>query len=204
MTTTITRLFDTRSDAENAVRELETMGIPHSDISIVANQAETDGHGTVSGTASEAAHETGAAVRSADDQGDVTRGTNTGAILGGAGGLLAGLGLLAIPGLGPIVAAGWLLTTAAGAGIGAAGGAATGGIVGALRHAGHTEGDANVYSEGVRRGGTLVSARVDDSRLSDAEALLRRHNGVDAATRGTDYRSSGWSSFDTSDTTSRM
>ena len=78
------------------------------------------------------------------------------------GGLLAGLGLLAIPGLGPIVAAGWLAATAVGAGIGAAGGAATGSLVGALKNSGHTEEDANVYSEGVRRGGTLVSAKVQD------------------------------------------
>ena len=207
MTTTITRLFDTRSDAENAVRDLESLGVAHSDISIVANRGDHDmvGDSTVGdhagSTVEHAGHDAGVAVREADDHGDVTRGTNTGAILGGAGGLLAGLGLLAIPGLGPIVAAGWLLTTAAGAGIGAAGGAATGGIVGALRHAGHTEDDANVYSEGVRRGGTLVSARVDDNRLSEVEALLRRHNGVDAATRGTDYRGSGWSSFDTDQTT---
>jgi len=186
MTKTLTRLFDQRSDAEGAVRALEGMGIPHSDISIVANNA--DGAHGENTTADAAAHP--------DHDGDVSRGASTCALLGGAGGLLAGLGLLAIPGLGPIVAAGWLLSTAAGAGIGAAGGAATGGVVGALKGAGHTDEEAHVYSEGVRRGGTLVSARVPDAMAEQAVAALAPYNGVDAATRGADYRESGWSRFD--------
>ena len=77
----------------------------------------------------------------------------------GTAGLLAGLGLLAIPGLGPVVAAGWLAATA----VGAAAGAATGGVVGALTEAGVSREDADSYAEGVRRGGTLVSARVADA-----------------------------------------
>ena len=127
-----------------------------------------------------------------NDHGDVSRGVSTGAVLGGAGGLLAGLGLLAIPGLGPIVAAGWLAATAAGAGIGAAGGAATGSIVGALKNAGHTDDEAHVYSEGVRRGGSLVSVKVPDNLISEAEAVLQRNKSVDAQTRGQAYRASGW------------
>jgi len=180
MTQTVTRLFDSYADAKSAVAELESLGIPHGDLSIVANNAD-GAHGDHDGV---------------DDHGDVTRGTSTGAVLGGAGGLLAGLGLLAIPGLGPIVAAGWLAATAAGAGIGALGGAATGSIVGALKNAGHTEEEAHVYSEGVRRGGTLVSARVPDDLAPQAVAVLARHNSVDAATRGSAYRQDGWSSFD--------
>ena len=86
------------------------------------------------------------------------KGAGIGGALGGGAGLLAGLGLLAIPGLGPVVAAGWLASTA----VGAAAGAAAGGIVGALVDAGEPEEHANVYSESVRRGGTLVTARVAD------------------------------------------
>jgi len=185
MTKTITRLFDDYNDATVAVRELEAAGISHDDISIVANNADgrhhADGH---------------AGVDDVNAEGDVSRGTSTGAVLGGAGGLLAGLGLLAIPGLGPIVAAGWLAATAAGAGIGAAGGAATGGLVGALKTAGHSDEDADVYSEGVRRGGTLVSAKVPDSEADQVEAILHRHRSVDATTRGAAYRESGWTRFD--------
>ncbi|OAN57186.1 general stress protein [Sphingomonas sp. TDK1] len=178
MSRTITRLFDDYSDAKAAVSELERLGVPHSDLSIVANNTHGD-------------HD----VTDVNEHGDVTRGASTGAALGGVGGLLAGLGLLAIPGLGPIVAAGWLASTAAGAAIGGIGGAATGGIVGALKNAGESEADAHVYSEGVRRGGTLVSARVSDELAPRAESVLNGR-GVDAATRGAAYRQSGWTAFD--------
>lgn len=186
MTKTITRLFDDYNDATVAVRDLEAAGISHDDISIVANNADgrhhADGHAGLDDNV--------------NAEGDVSRGTSTGAMLGGAGGLLAGLGLLAIPGLGPIVAAGWLAATAAGAGIGAAGGAATGGLVGALKNAGHSDEDADVYSEGVRRGGTLVSAKVPDGETDRVEAILHRHRSVDATTRGASYRETGWTRFD--------
>jgi hypothetical protein len=68
--------------------------------------------------------------------------------------LLAGLGLLAIPGLGPVVAAGWLASTA----LGAVAGGAAGGLIGALTAAGVSQEDAHVSAEGIRRGGTLVTA----------------------------------------------
>ena len=179
MTQTITRLFDSYSDAKAAVADLERLGVPSDDLSIVANKKDGD-HG----------------VGDVNEHGDVSRGASTGAVLGGVGGLLAGLGLLAIPGLGPIVAAGWLASTAVGAAIGGAGGAATGSLVGALKEAGHSEDEANVYSEGVRRGGTLVSARVPDDMASQAQTALDRSRGVDAMTRGADYRRSGWTAFD--------
>ncbi|MBJ6123473.1 hypothetical protein [Sphingomonas mollis] len=185
MTKTITRLFDDYADATTAIRELEQLGIPHDDLSIVASNADKR-----HGDHVDQDHD------DVNDEGDVSRGVSTGAVLGGAGGLLAGLGLLAIPGLGPIVAAGWLAATAAGAGIGAAGGAATGGIVGALKNAGHDDDDAHVYAEGVRRGGSLVSAKVPDELVGDAEAVLHRHRSVDARTRGQSYRNDGWRSFD--------
>jgi len=179
MSRTITRLFDDYSDAKAAVHELERLGVSHDDISIVANNAHGD-------------HDFG----DVNDDGDVSRGATTGAAIGGVAGLLAGLGALAIPGLGPIVAAGWLASTAAGAAIGGIGGAATGTLVGALKNHGHTDEEANVYSEGVRRGGTLVSARVPDDLAASAETALNNSRGVDAATRGTEYRRAGWSVFD--------
>lgn len=182
MSKVITRLYDDYADAKLAVHDLEVIGIPHSDISIVANDAHGR-HGT-------------ATTDGVNEDGDVSRGASAGALLGGAGGLLAGLGLLAIPGLGPIVAAGWLAATAAGTGIGAVGGAATGSLVGALRSAGHTDEEANVYSEGVRRGGSLVSAKVADADVARTEAVLDRIRSVDTKTRGAAYRKSGWTAFD--------
>ena len=99
MTRTVTRLFDRFEDAKSAVAELERMGVPHSDISIVASDAQRAyANDDQTLTADEKAREAGK---------DASTGATVGAGLGGAGGLLAGLGMLAIPGLGPVVAAGW-------------------------------------------------------------------------------------------------
>lgn len=183
MTKTITRTFDDYSDAQAAVADLERVGVPHSDISIIAsnrNRAHGD-HDHVD--RSEAMEEAG-------------KGASGGAAVGAAGGLLAGLGVLAIPGLGPVVAAGWLAATLAGAGVGAIVGGAAGGIVGALKNEGVDEDDAHVYAESVRRGGTLVSAKVDDRLASDAEAALDSNRAVRAADRRAVYQQDGWSRFD--------
>ncbi len=103
--------------------------------------------------------------------------------------------MLAIPGLGPVVAAGWLASTAAGAVIGAIAGGATGGLVGALKHAGESDEDAQVYAEGVRRGGTLVSVKVDENEVAAATLALDGANAVSASARGSAYREQGWSGF---------
>ena len=101
--------------------------------------------------------------------------------------------MLAIPGLGPVVAAGWLAATA----VGAAAGAATGGIVGALTEAGVSEEEAHSYAEGVRRGGTLVSARVADSDRARLDGLLNE-SAVNLSDRSAAWQKSGWKTFDPS------
>ena len=180
MQRTISRLFDTRPQAEAAVRDLETAGIPDSDISLIARHAGED---RSFGDRTEAGEGAG-------------KGAATGGVLGAGAGLLAGLGLLAIPGLGPVVAAGWLASTAVGAIAGAAAGGAAGGLLGALKHEGVDDADANVYAEGVRRGGTLVAVRADDARLAQIEAVLNRNSGIDATTRGAVYRQEGWTRYE--------
>ncbi|MDD1530075.1 hypothetical protein C7U92_22010 [Bradyrhizobium sp. WBOS7] len=184
MTTTISRLYDSYADAERAVTRLEGAGVPHSDISIVANNSD-NWYGSRSGKVD----------RDRDGVDDRAEGAGTGAGigagLGGAAGLLAGLGLLAIPGLGPVVAAGWLASTA----VGAAAGAATGGIVGALTEAGVSKEDASRYAEGVRRGGTLVSARVPDQDRARLDALLNER-AVNLQDRSAAWQKSGWTDFD--------
>jgi hypothetical protein len=176
---TITGLFDTFGDAQVAVSNLEAAGIPSRDISIVSNNAD----GSYTPDNDNAAEGAGA-------------GAGIGAGIGGAGGLLTGLGLLAIPGVGPVVGAGWLAATAAGAVAGAVVGGATGGIIGALTESGVPESDAHVYAEGVRRGGALVTARVDEARQVEAEAILQGSNWVDPALRRRNYEEAGWKSFD--------
>jgi hypothetical protein len=175
---TITGLFDTHDQAERAVRSLKDAGIAGDDISIIANNSDGS-HGTDDDVAEGAG-----------------AGAGVGAVVGGTGGLLAGLGMLAIPGVGPVVAGGWLLATAVGALTGAAVGGAAGGLIGALSDAGVPERDAHVYAEGVRRGGILVTARVDESRVDAAAAILRDSSAVDLEARRRDYEADGWERFD--------
>lgn len=176
---TVTGLFDDYNAARNAVSDLEAAGVPSDDISLVANNAGD----RYSADSSGAAEGAGA-------------GAGLGAAGGGVVGLLTGLGLMAIPGVGPVVAAGWLASTAAGAAAGAVAGGAAGGIIGALTDSGVKEDDAHVYAEGVRRGGTLVTARVDDSLALKAEAILQQRDRVDLSARRRIYAQEGWSQFD--------
>ena len=110
--------------------------------------------------------------------------------------MLTGLGIIAIPGVGPVVAAGWLAATAVGAVAGAVAGGAAGGIIGALTNSGVSEQDAHVYAEGVRRGGTLVTARVEEQLVTQAEEILGQSGSVDVSARRSDFESDGWSGFD--------
>jgi hypothetical protein len=185
---TISRLYDNYSDAERAVAELERAGIPHSDISIIASNAE----GWY-----DRDRASGKVDRDRDGVDDRVEGAAAGAGIGataaGVAGLLAGLGLLAIPGLGPVVAAGWLASMA----LGVAVGGTVGGIIGALTQSGVSEDEAHVYAEGVRRGGTLVMARVPDSDRQHYEAILDR-SAVNIRERARLYEESGWSRFDPS------
>lgn len=190
MSKTITRLFDDRAQALSAVEDLERAGVHHDHISLVSNNSDNwhDGKAGPLGDAN------------GDGENDVAdgagKGATTGGLIGGGAGLLAGLGMLAIPGLGPVVAAGWLASTAVGALVGAAAGGAAGGLLGALKEAGHTDEEANVYSEGVRRGGTLVSVKADEDRAVEIQQILDGRRGVDASRRGEAYRQSGWTQFD--------
>jgi hypothetical protein len=89
------------------------------------------------------------------------------------------------------VAAGWLATTA----LGAVAGGTTGGVVGALSQAGVSDDEAPVYAEGLRRGGTLVTARVPDGDRARVEAVLDR-SAVRITDRAAAYRKQGWKTFD--------
>ena len=187
---TLTRLYDSHDDATNVVQALEAAGVPHSDISIVSNNA---------GGRYDAAATTGSSgLTSGDPQQGAGTGAGTGAslgtVLGGGAGLLAGLGALAIPGVGPIVAAGWLVATLTGAGVGAA----AGGLVGSLTGAGVSEADAQVHAEGVRRGGTLVTVRADEAQAARIETVLDGRTPVNLATRRAEYETEGWAKFDPS------
>jgi uncharacterized protein (TIGR02271 family) len=179
---TITAFFDRYEDASEAVRRLEAAGISHRNISLIASN-EGDRY-------SSHASRTFDGTNHHDDE--VSDGAGTGAtvgtLAGGGAGLLAGLGMLAIPGLGPVVAAGWLVSTLVGAGAGAA----IGGLTGALIDAGVDENDAHAYAEGIRRGGALVTVRASDTEVDQIVDILDDEGTVDFDERETTWRSEGW------------
>jgi hypothetical protein len=164
MLVAIVRVYDRHTDAADAVQELRRAGVPEHDISLITRDDRV----------------TGAA-----------RGAEIGAALGGLGGLLTGLGLVAIPGIGPVVATGWLAATAAGA---AAGGLA-GGALGVVSQAGVSGEEAHAIAECLRRGATLVTARVPDAERGRYEAILDR-GAINLQVRAAFYREAGWTSHD--------
>jgi len=169
--------------------DLEAAGITASDISLVSSNADNWYRGDKKTTRKVDRDHDGV-----DDRAEgAGAGAGIGAALGGAAGLLAGLGIMAIPGLGPVVAAGWLAATA----VGAVAGGAAGGIIGALTQAGVPKEEAELYAEGVRRGGTLVTARVPDGDRARCEAIMNQA-AVNIREREQMYRESGWSGFDPS------
>ena len=189
MSKTVVGLFDHFADAQMVVQNLVDGGFRREDISLAANQTATgytgDGSDLNNGqlTTGEAAGQ---------DAG-------VGAGVGGVVGLLVGLGALAIPGIGPVLAAGPL---AAALGVtvgstltGAAIGAAAGGIIGALTHLGVPKDQAEYYAEGVRRGGTLVTVSASDSDAQKAVDIMNGAGAVDIDSRGANYRTGGYAGY---------
>lgn len=179
-------LFDNMRDAEAVVRDLRDAGVVDTDISFAGRNADAatmESNEYIGSGHSEAAEGAGF-------------GATGGTVVGGLTGLLVGLGAIAIPGVGPVIAAGTLATALGSAALGAGIGAATGGLLGALVGAGIPEEDANVYSEGIRRGGALVMAKVDDNLVDTALDIMDRYNVVDIDERSAEYRSGGWSRYD--------
>lgn len=185
MPKTVVGMFDTFGEAQSAVQDLVQFGVRREDISLVAR----DEHGTRG-----EAHEVGGATAEGAGAGAVG-----GSVVGGALGLLIGAGLLVIPGIGPVLAAGPLAAavgsaaatigaTALGAGLGAA----AGGLLGSLMGAGVAEEDAHAYVEGVRRGGTLVSVAAAEAEVDDVRQIMIRNGAIDMDTRAAEWRSSGW------------
>jgi hypothetical protein len=184
---TIVALFDDYREAEGSIRELESMGVPSTDVNLIANNA-----GNRYGEYPQYGIDRSARTDHTDTASGAGTGAGIGAVLGGAAGLLAGIGALAIPGVGPVVAAGALAATLAGAGVGAA----VGGLVGALVEAGIPRQHADIYAEAVRQGGTLVTVRTDDALSDRVTDILNRHSPVDIEERAESWRQGGWRGFD--------
>ncbi|HEY0099898.1 MAG TPA: YsnF/AvaK domain-containing protein [Pyrinomonadaceae bacterium] len=188
MAKTVIGLFDNRAEAQSVVQELLSENFRREDISVMSKKLEGQDAGD---ERVEYVEEDG------DEQiKDMAKGAGTGAAIGGLAGLLLSLTALAIPGIGPVVAAGPLAAIIAGAGIGAT----AGGLISGLTRLGVTEEDANYYAEGVRRGGTLISVDAADDRAERAVAIMKRHGAVEIDKRAAEWRNEGWSGFDSNAT----
>lgn len=165
--TAVFGIYATPSTAENGVDHLLTLGFANSAISVLLPDDETT---------RAFAHE----KKTKAPEG-ATAGVATGGIIGGTLGLLAGVGALAIPGIGPLIAAGPIVGALAGLGAGGA----VGGIVGALVGMGIPEYEAKRYEGAVKDGGTLLSVHCDTpERVSLARQALRDTGARDIASAG--------------------
>lgn len=186
MTVTLTRLYNSHTEARAVVDALKAAGIRERNISVLASNADEWHADRTPATFPDKD------LDGRDDRAEATgAGAGIGATVGGTIGALTGLGIMAIPGVGPVVAAGWLVATLAGA----AAGGATGGIIGALTQAGATPEDAEIYAESLRRGGAVVSVQVEAADQPRVAAILDR-SAIDPRGRGEAYRKAGWSRFD--------
>jgi hypothetical protein len=160
-------IYDSKLSVEGAVKMLKNASFRSTDISVLMPTQES--------TQDFALEKATKAPEGA------TAGATTGAILGGGLGWLAGIGSLAIPGLGPLVAAGPIVSALAGAGVGGA----VGGLTGSLIGMGIPEYEAKRYEGFVKDGGILLSVHVDDSDwVKRAQDILETSGARDIATAG--------------------
>jgi hypothetical protein len=160
-------IYSTRAGVENAVEVLKARGYRNTDISVLfPENAGTKDFATEKHTKAPE----GAAA-----------GGGTGAVVGGTLGWLTGIGALAIPGLGPFIAAGPIMAALAGAGVGVA----VGGILGALVGIGIPEYEAKRYEGRIKSGGILLSVHCDDSEWTKkAKAILEETGAEDVSSTG--------------------
>jgi tetrahydromethanopterin S-methyltransferase subunit C len=158
--TSVFGIYATPAAAEMAVDQLLATGFTNSAISVLLPDDEST---------RAFAHE-----KSTKAPEGTTTGAATGGVLGGTLGLLAGIGALAIPGVGPLIAAGPIMATLAGVGVGGA----VGGMVGALVGMGIPEYEAKRYEGAVKEGGTLLSVHCETSEQVDSAKNLLKETGA--------------------------
>ncbi|HYF13918.1 MAG TPA: general stress protein [Phycisphaerales bacterium] len=167
MATHVFCIAPTRAVVETIVMRLKADGFPEQDISVLMSDPKDT---------AKIAHEHNTKAPEG-----ATAGAATGGVLGGTVGLLAGIGALAIPGLGPFIAAGPIMAALAGMGVGAA----VGGLTGALIGMGIPEYEAKQYEGRVKSGGSLVSVRaLDNNREKRAKEIFKDCGGEDIAATG--------------------
>jgi hypothetical protein len=210
---TIVGSFDSFDEAKRVAQALMDDGFRDADVNVIANNASGQYGGGMTGAAIEGVRSgsrtgSGDALTTdgggltaadnarmrddvADDASGAATGAVTGGVVGGAAGLAASLIGLAIPGIGPIIAAGPIVAALSGAGVGAV----AGGLIGGLTDMGVSKEDAEYYAESVRRGGALVTVRADDARAERAADIMRDHDAVDIERRADQWRERGWTGW---------
>jgi uncharacterized protein (TIGR02271 family) len=181
MAKTVVGLFDNRAEAQAVVSDLLAAGFRRESVSAMSKKmdgrdpeveyVEEDGREQIE---------------------EMAKGAGAGAAIGGAAGLfLSVVAGAAVPGIGPVLAAGPLAAILAGAGIGAT----AGGLISGLTRLGVPDDDAHFYAEGLRRGGTLVSVEAADDEAERAVAVMKQHGAVEIDKRAAEWREQGWTGF---------
>lgn len=154
MSVTVVGVFDRVDFAEKAAREIKEQGLRTDDISILVKKGDENESGKAEGMVND----------------NISNGAVTGGIIGGLAGLLIGAGLVAIPGLGIIAAAGPVT--------GLIGGAATGGIIGGLVDMGIPEEESKRYESDIRGGKVVFTMKTDEEKVEDIRNILQA-NGAE-------------------------
>ena len=153
-------VFDDQNSAKQAISEMKDRGIAENDISLVARQEEES--------------DMEAGQMGAEGQ-DLSDGAATGGALGGLAGLLAGAGMLTIPGVGPILAAGPISAGLSGV--------AAGGIAGGLADYGVDQQTGEKYADAVEQGRILVAAEdTEETKIDEVADILRNQGAEDVET----------------------
>jgi len=168
--TSVFAIFPSVSQAERAVDALVRDTFTNDDVSVLLADSEAT---------RSFAHE-----KQTKAPEGTTAGVATGGAIGGTLGLLAGIGALAIPGLGPFIAAGPIMATLAGLGVGGA----VGGLLGALVGMGIPEYEAKRYEGRIKDGGVLLSVHCSSSdAVTRAKDILKRAGGEDIASASEEH-----------------
>jgi hypothetical protein len=163
--TSVFCITKSRTQAERIIERLYASGFAYSEISVLMPETESR-------------HDIGHVKATKAPEGTAT-GAATGGVAGGVLGLLAGIGALAIPGVGPFIAAGPIMAALSGAAIGAA----TGGVVGGLIGLGIPELEAKIYEGKLRTGNYLVSVHAHDGKeVTTAKDIFKAEDAEDIAT----------------------
>jgi hypothetical protein len=179
MAKTLVALYDELETARDVIEDLVDEGFDRDQISLTAYDPEGK-YGKYLETG-EVEEEEGVDMQDA---------VGFGAVAGTIGGLV--ISAVVLPGLGPVLTAGAIGLAAATAGVGAL----TGGLIGALVEAGFPEEEAEVYAEGVRRGGNLVVIQTVDERVDEAREIMEDYDPVDMERRAEAWREEGWEGYD--------